>query len=361
MSKLRREDINPASAEELRQEALIILFTEYDKNKGPPKNVVAFLDKVLVNLICTHGQLARVKAGAGDDAEAVPTLAPDPEQAVGHAELWHKMKGYVGRLSKEEAEVFEAREQSRPDRGCRRPPLRSREPPMPAPTSATRHGAATPPPPRHPAIPRSSSPRHALRHPPAMPTLEHNGLVDLFRDNPALASHLVEILFGLAVPATPPARIADSALDQLIPIEFRADLVLELLGPDGAPVLLVVLEIQRDEDTDKLYAWPVYVAVARSRKRCPAIALVVAPDPKVAAWAAQRIDVGLGLTTMQPLVLGPAAIPSSPTPPQRRRSRSSPSFRPSRTATARTAAPWSRRRSARSPASTPSGRRCTSR
>ena len=30
--------------------------------------------------------------------------------AVTHAELWHKLKGYVGRLSKEEAEVFEARE-----------------------------------------------------------------------------------------------------------------------------------------------------------------------------------------------------------------------------------------------------------
>ena len=108
--RLDRQDINAESAKELRQEALVILFLEYDKNKGPPENVVAFLDKVLVNLICNHGRLARVKARAGDDAEAVPTLAPDPEQAVGHAELWHKMKGYVGRLSKEEAEVFEARE-----------------------------------------------------------------------------------------------------------------------------------------------------------------------------------------------------------------------------------------------------------
>jgi DNA-directed RNA polymerase specialized sigma24 family protein len=62
------------------------------------------------HLICNHGRLARVKAGAGEDAEAVPTRVPDPEQAVRRAELWHKMEGYVGRLSKEEAEVFEARE-----------------------------------------------------------------------------------------------------------------------------------------------------------------------------------------------------------------------------------------------------------
>ena len=63
-----------------------------------------------MNLICTHGQLARVKAGAGDDADELPAAVKDPEQEVGHAELWHKMEGYVDRLSKEEAEVFKARE-----------------------------------------------------------------------------------------------------------------------------------------------------------------------------------------------------------------------------------------------------------
>ena len=35
----------------------------------------------------------------------------------------------------------------------------------------------------------------------------------------------------------------------------------------------------------------------------------VAPDAAVAAWAAERIELGLGLGSIQPLVLGPAIVP----------------------------------------------------
>jgi hypothetical protein len=127
-----------------------------------------------------------------------------------------------------------------------------------------------------------------------MPSLEHNGLVEMFRDNPALAPHLLEMLFHLDLPAHAAVTVGETALDQLLPIEYRADLVLEL---------------QRDEDADKKYTLPVYVTVVRARKRCPAIVLVVAPDPNVAAWAADPIDLGLGLGTVKPLVLGPAIVP----------------------------------------------------
>jgi hypothetical protein len=41
--------------------------------------------------------------------------------------------------------------------------------------------------------------------------------------------------------------------DQLIPIEFRADLVLELRDWSGAVVLAIVLEVQRDKDPDKKF------------------------------------------------------------------------------------------------------------
>jgi hypothetical protein len=68
-------------------------------------------------------------------------------------------------------------------------------------------------------------------------------------------------------------------------------------------------QVQRDEDPDKRYSWPVYVAVVRSKERCPTMVLVVAPDVDVAWWAAQPIDLGLGLGTLRPLVLGPASVP----------------------------------------------------
>jgi hypothetical protein len=117
------------------------------------------------------------------------------------------------------------------------------------------------------------------------------------------------MLFHLDLPAHAAVTVGETALDQLLPIEYRADLVLELRDTAGVLVLAIVLEVQRDEDADKKYTLPVYVTVVRARKRCPAVVLVVAPDPKVAAWAADPIDLGLGLGTVKPLVLGPAIVP----------------------------------------------------
>jgi hypothetical protein len=142
-----------------------------------------------------------------------------------------------------------------------------------------------------------------------MPTLEHNAIVEMFRESPELAPHLLATLFHVEVPAHATTRVGESALDQLVPVEFRADLVLELHAENGAVVLAIVLEVQRDEDPDKKYSWPVYVAVVRARKRCGTVVLVVAPDAPVAAWAAEDIDLGLDRGEVRPLVLGPAAVP----------------------------------------------------
>ena len=142
-----------------------------------------------------------------------------------------------------------------------------------------------------------------------MPTLEHNALVEMFRENPELAPHFLASLFHVDVPPHDSAAVVESSLDQLIPVEFRADLVLELRDAKGKIVLAIVLEVQRDEDPDKKYAWPVYVSVVRARKRCDTVVLVVAPDAPVATWAAQSIDLGLGRGDVRPLVIGPAAVP----------------------------------------------------
>jgi hypothetical protein len=142
-----------------------------------------------------------------------------------------------------------------------------------------------------------------------MPTLEHNGLVDMFRENPPLAPHLIQILFHVELPPYATVAVVEAALDQLIPVEFRADLVLELCDEKGALVLSIVLEVQRDKAPRKKYSWPVYVTVVRAQKERSAIVLVVAPDGDVATWAAEKIDLGLGRGTIEPLVLGPAIVP----------------------------------------------------
>lgn len=142
-----------------------------------------------------------------------------------------------------------------------------------------------------------------------MPTLEHNGLVEMFRENPSLAPHFLGLLFHVEVPSHASVRVADTTLDQLIPVEFRADLVLELRDEHGHLVFAIVLEVQRDQAPRKRYTLPVYVAVARAERECPTLALVVAIDADVAAWAAEKIDLGLGFGSLQPLVLGPATVP----------------------------------------------------
>jgi len=142
-----------------------------------------------------------------------------------------------------------------------------------------------------------------------MPTLEHSAIVEMFRENPELAPHFLAILFHVEVAPHASVAVVESALDQLLPVEFRADLVIELRSADGVLVLAIVLEVQRDDDPDKKYSWPVYVTVVRARKRCDAIVLVVALDAAVATWAGSSIDLGLGLGNLRPLVLGPSVVP----------------------------------------------------
>ncbi|WP_437721866.1 hypothetical protein [Sorangium sp. So ce861] len=142
-----------------------------------------------------------------------------------------------------------------------------------------------------------------------MPTLEHNALVEMFRDQPALAPRLLATLLHVEVPPHASVAVVESSLDQLIPVEFRADLVLELRDASGTLVLAIVVEVQRDVDPNKKFSWPTYVAAVRAKKRCRTVVLVVAPDAGVAAWAAEKIDLGLGLGHVEPLVLGPSVVP----------------------------------------------------
>lgn len=143
-----------------------------------------------------------------------------------------------------------------------------------------------------------------------MPSLEHDGVVGLFRDNPPFALRILDEWFHLPIPNHARVRVADSALNQMLPIEFRADLVLDVLDAGGNFVLAIVLESQRDIKARKLYSWPVYVTVSRAERECPVILMVVAVDQDVATWAEQMIDLGVGRGTIQPLVLGPRTIPA---------------------------------------------------
>jgi len=151
------------------------------------------------------------------------------------------------------------------------------------------------------------------------PSLEHNALVDLFRNNPAVVPQLLKRLLRIKIPAYASIDVVEASLDQLIPIEFRADLVIELKDADGNLLLAIVLEVQLSQDPRKKYSWPVYATVLRSRRRCQVCVLVIAPEPDVAAWAAEPIELGPGGSVVIPLVIGPAELPRVVDPAQAQR------------------------------------------
>src|SRR6478609_4054895 len=142
----------------------------------------------------------------------------------------------------------------------------------------------------------------------SMPSLDHESLIQLFRNQPELAAQLLREALHLELPAYTEARLASSDLTEVVPTEFRADAVVLLV--DGKPVLGVIVEAQLSRDDRKRFSWPAYVAVLRARHECPVELLVVTPDRAVAAWAAAPIKLDLvGDSVVRPRVLGPDAVP----------------------------------------------------
>jgi hypothetical protein len=146
--------------------------------------------------------------------------------------------------------------------------------------------------------------RAALRG--IVPTTEHEALVDLFRSRPTLATELLRGRVDL--PTTCEIEVIDPALNEMVGVELRADLVQVLVGPDGRNFLAIIVEVQRSEDARKKLAWPSYATVLRSRVQCFVEVLVVAPDPAVAAWASEPIPINQR-STFQPIVAGPRDVP----------------------------------------------------
>jgi Arc/MetJ-type ribon-helix-helix transcriptional regulator len=140
-----------------------------------------------------------------------------------------------------------------------------------------------------------------------MVSMKHEGLLALFRNRPTLAAELLQKALGVELPPWSEARVESAEFTQVVPTEYRADLVILLL--DGKPILAIVVEVQLSADKDKRESWPLYLTSLRSRVGCPVLLLVVAPDAAVARWCARPIELGHPGFVLRPLVLGPEAIP----------------------------------------------------
>jgi hypothetical protein len=140
-----------------------------------------------------------------------------------------------------------------------------------------------------------------------MPSLLHEGLIQLVRDRPELVATLLTDLLGVPVPPFTKARLEEAALPELVPVSYQADMVVLLV--DGDPVFGVILEAQLQPDPRKRFTWPFYAVAARARHECPFVVVVATPDPDTARWAAQPIDLGGGNRHLVQ-VIGPDGVPA---------------------------------------------------
>jgi hypothetical protein len=141
-----------------------------------------------------------------------------------------------------------------------------------------------------------------------VPSFLHEFLVDLFRERPRLALELLRACAGIPLEGTT-AELGSIDLSQVVPTAYRSDALTVLRDPKDKAIAAVVVEVQLWTDEDKRRSWPVYVAAARASFGCSAMLLVLAPEPAVARWASQPIDLGHPGFVLRPIVIGYKQIP----------------------------------------------------
>src|ERR1700742_3064659 len=116
------------------------------------------------------------------------------------------------------------------------------------------------------------------------PSLMHEGVIALVRDNPAFAASLLRDLLNVEVPRFDEARLTEASLHELVPIEYRADAVVlfDVIDNKKQPVFGTIFEVQLERKDRERYTWPLYAVVARARYECPFVVTAVTPDPVVA-------------------------------------------------------------------------------
>ncbi|MFF5884710.1 hypothetical protein [Streptomyces sp. NPDC012589] len=142
-----------------------------------------------------------------------------------------------------------------------------------------------------------------------MVSSSHEALHRIFQQEPGLFARAARHL-GVAFPPPLSASELSTDLTETRPLERRVDTLLRMETEDGSFVLAV--ESQSAPSVDKPASWAYYLSHVYAKYGIPPVLLVVCPDRKTAAWAAQQFDIGprqWPSLTLRPLVLGPNDVP----------------------------------------------------
>ncbi len=87
-----------------------------------------------------------------------------------------------------------------------------------------------------------------------MPSVLHEGVLELVRGRPEFVADLLTQLLGAEVPPFTEARLPDGTLTEVTPAEDHADAV--VLFVDDQRVFGAIVEAQLQRDERKRYTWP---------------------------------------------------------------------------------------------------------
>src|SRR5262249_7343232 len=127
-----------------------------------------------------------------------------------------------------------------------------------------------------------------------MPSINHDGPIELIRQHPDLAIDLAQFVPGVPLPEKVSATLGSADASNVVPDEFRADIVVMLSDiATGEPGRIVIIEPQgRDADT-KRFSWPSYITNLRSAHKCPdTLLLVICWDETEAIKCRRPISMG---------------------------------------------------------------------
>lgn len=142
-----------------------------------------------------------------------------------------------------------------------------------------------------------------------MPGEIHQGILHLlracFEGQSVHAFRYLEQQVGYPFPEHASLQIDTSTI--LPQPELRPDLTLQIHDKQGKLVQVLLIEVQRQWDPDKLFAWPAYAMSTSALHKVPADVLVVTQSLDVARRSLQGTVFRTG--SWKPYVLGPDTIP----------------------------------------------------
>ena len=142
-----------------------------------------------------------------------------------------------------------------------------------------------------------------------MPSVTHQALASLFRENPALGLRLLQSATDVPLPTGAQARLHAAQFTDLRPPEYAADAACLIEDEAGEVLGALIIEIQLSPDELKPPSWLSYTATLHRALLVPVTVLAVAVTEEMERWCARPYPYNHLGSTFRPLVIGPSAIP----------------------------------------------------